>query len=181
MATFDFIFREHYQSLLLYCLKFVEDENDARDIVQEVFVAMWETQKYQLEKSHLKSYLFNAVKNSSLNYLKHKKVIRKYVKEEQFLKRYELEFYKSSEKSIIEKEDLKTIYNAIESLSDNYKEVIVLSRFEGLKNKEIAEKLNIPLRTVETRLFRALVNLRKVLSEKQIYILLSLSLQSSGS
>ncbi len=121
MAAFDFIFREHYQPLLLYCLKFVEDENDARDIVQEVFVATWESRKYHLEKGHLKSYLFNAVKNSCLNYLKHQKVVRKYLKEEQFLKKYELEFYKSGEKSIIEREDLKIIYNAIESLSANYK------------------------------------------------------------
>jgi len=177
MTLFDQIFQEYYHSLLLYSLKFVKNENDAHDIIQEVFAAVWENQKYKLAPGHLKSYLFNAARNGCLNSLKHQNVVRKYVEEEQSIKKYELDFYESDEKSIIETEDLKKIHEAIDSLSKNYKEVIQLSRFEGLKNKEIAEKLDIPVRTVETRLFRALANLRKLLSEKQIYILMSLSVR----
>jgi RNA polymerase sigma-70 factor (ECF subfamily) len=89
----------------------------------------------------------------------------------------ELDFYKSGETSLIENEDLEKIYAAIDSLPENYKEIIELSRFEGLKNKEIAERLQIPLRTVETRLFRALSGLRKILTEKQILVLMNLILQ----
>lgn len=178
MSTFDYIFQEHYHSLLLYSLKFIKNENDAHDIVQEVFVAVWEKEKYDLESGHLKSYLFNAVRNGCLNYLKHQTIVRNHVDEEQeILRMHELDFYKSGEKSLIEREDLEKIYAAIDSLSDSYREIIQLSRFEGKKNKEIAEKLGIPIRTIETRLFRALNKLRTVLSSKQIFILMHLPLK----
>lgn len=178
MGTFDQVFQDYHHSLLLYSLKFVENENDAHDIVQEVFVAVWEKEKYKLEKTHLKSYLFNAVRNSCFNYLKHQTIVRKHVEvEHDSLKMHELDFYKSSEKSLIEREDIEKIYAAIDSMSDNYKEIIQLSRFEGLKNKQIAEQLGIPTRTVETRLYRALNKLRQILSGKQIFILLNLSVR----
>jgi len=178
MTSFERIYTEHYHYLFLYSLKFVENDNDAHDIVQEVFVSVWEKEKYKLEKTHLKSYLFNSVRNSCFNYLKHQTIVRKHVEEEHdSLKMHELDFYKSGEKSLIEKEDLEKIYAAIDSLSDNYKEIIQLSRFEGLKNKQVAEQLKIPGRTVETRLFRALNKLREILSDKQIFILFNLSVR----
>lgn len=166
MSSFDQIFQKYYHPLFLYSLKFVKHEDDAQDIIQEVFAGVWENKKYNLESGHLKSYLFNAVRNGCLNYLKHQAVVWKYLEGEHFLKMGEIEFYKSGETSIIEKEGLIKIDSAIDSLSYKYKEVIQLSRFEGLKNREIAEKLGIPVRTVETRLFRALSNLRNLLSEK---------------
>ena len=175
MSKFDSIFQEHYHSLLLYSLKFIKNENDANDIVQEVFVAVWEKEKYKLESTHLKPYLFNAVRNGCLNFLKHEKVVRKFTESESIFK--ELDYYGSGEKSLIEKEDLEKIYSAIDSLADNYREIIQLSRFEGLKNKEIAERLDVSIRTVETRLFRALHKLRDRLSGKQIFILMHFSLK----
>ncbi|SHF77740.1 RNA polymerase sigma-70 factor, ECF subfamily [Mariniphaga anaerophila] len=175
MSTFDQIFLKYYHSLLLYGLKFIRDENDVHDIVQEVFVTVWEKEKYTFSDAHLKSYLFNSVRNGCLNHIRHQSVVNKHIeKQELSLLINELNFYGSGEKSLIEKESLKEIYAAIESLPPKQKEMIELSRFEGLKNKEIAEKLGIPLRTVETRLFRALSGLRKVLTGKQIYILLNL-------
>lgn len=178
MTTFDQIFQKYYHSLFLYGLKFIKNENDVHDILQEVFVTVWENEKYKLEETHLKFYLFNSVRNGCLNYIRHQSVINRHLENKKLsLQLGELNFYKSGEKSLIEKEELDKIYNAIDSLPENYKEVIELSRFEGLKNKEIAEKLGIPLRTVETRLFRALSTLRKVLTGKQIFILMNMAIQ----
>jgi len=175
MSLFDQIFQKYYQPLLLYGLKFVDDENEVYDILQEVFSTVWENQKYELKETHLKPYLYNAVRNGCLNYLRHKSVVSKHIEKQQInLQLLELNFYKSGEKSLIEKQDLEIIYNAINSLSSEYKEVIELSRFEGLKNKEIAEKLQIPERTVETRLYRALSVLRKKLTKNQVFILMNL-------
>lgn len=178
MTTFDQIFQKYYHSLFLYGLKFIKNENDVHDILQEVFVTVWENEKYKLEETHLKFYLFNSVRNGCLNYIRHQFVINRHLENKKLsLQLGELNFYKSGEKSLIEKEELEKIYTAIDSLPENYKEVIELSRFEGLKNKEIAEKLGIPLRTVETRLFRALSTLRKVLTGKQIFILMNMAIQ----
>jgi len=176
MERFDTIFKKYHHQLFLYSLKFVENDGDALDIVQEVFTTVWEKEKYKLEEEHLKSFLFNSVKNSCFNFLKHQTVVQKHRDiQKQRLTELELYHYKSGEKSLIEKEALVKIYSAINSLSDIHKEVLVLSRFEGLKNNQIAEKLNIPVRTVETRLYRSLSELKQKLSERLIYILLNLS------
>jgi RNA polymerase sigma-70 factor (ECF subfamily) len=154
----------------------VEIESDALDIVQNIFVAVWEKGKYEQNEEECKAYLFGAVKNSCLNYLKHQKVVKKFENETSLhLKEIEAHYYQSGEKSLIEKESLTQITLAIESLSDIYKEVIMLSRFEGLKNQEIADRLNIPVRTVETRIFRALSLLKEKISEKIFFILLYLN------
>ncbi len=178
---FEQVFQKYYHSLFLYGLKFVKDEDEIHDILQEVFTTVWENKKYEFSEAHLKSYLFNSVRNGCYNYLRHQSVIDKHLENKKMtLHLNELDFYKSGEKSLIEKEDLKKIYAAIDSLAENYKQVIKLSRFEGLKNKEIAERLQIPLRTVETRLFRALKSLRKTLSGNQIFILLNLLKKSQN-
>jgi len=80
--------------------------------------------------------------------------------------------YQSGEKSLIERENLKQINDAIDSLPDIYKEIIVLSRVDGLKNSEIADQLNLPIRTVETRVFRALSALKEKISRKSFFTLL---------
>lgn len=176
MSLFDQIFQKYYQPLFMYGLKFIDDESEVHDILQEVFVTVWENQKHKLEESHLKSYLFKAVRNGCLNFLRHKMVVSKHVeKQKVILPLLELDFYKSGEKSLIEKQDLEIIHKAINSLSSEYREVIELSRFEGLKNKEIAEKLQIPERTVETRLYRALSALRKKLTKNQLFIFMNIS------
>jgi len=175
MPNFEQVFRKYHDSLFLYAHKFVADESVALDIVQDVFTLVWEKEKQQLGDEHLKAYLFSAVRNQSLNYLKHQKIVRKHQQQHQSLEsEMEIRYYESGEKSLIQKENLDQIYEAVNSLSDINREIIELSRFEGLKNKEIADRLQLPVRTVETRIFRALNELRKKLSEKVIRILLNI-------
>lgn len=173
MSDFDSIFRNYHQVLVVYAYKFVLDEEAALDVVQDVFTHVWEKQKFDFEEEHLKAYLFNATRNTCLNFLKHQKVRQthdEFVK----LKSLEVQHYASGEKSLIEKESLDKIHRAIAALPAKYREVIELSRFEGLKNKEIAEQLQIPLRTVETQLFRGLSMLREHLTKQEFKILLSI-------
>ena len=176
MSDFDLFFRKYHRRLFLYTLKFVESEGDALDIVQNVFVAVWENGKFRDQEDMVQAYLFSAVRNSCLNYLKHQKIVRKFEHEAALsIREMEIVHYESGERSLIERENLKQISEAIENLADIYREVIVLSRFDGLKNHEIAEKLNIPVRTVETRIFRALTLLKEKISQKSFFILLYLS------
>jgi RNA polymerase sigma-70 factor (ECF subfamily) len=176
MTEFDQLFRKYHRRLFLFTLKFVDNENDALDIVQNVFVAIWENGKFNQSEEMVQAYLFNSVRNSCFNYLKHQKIVRKFETETSLqLKEMEAVHYQSGEKSLIETENLKQINDAVDSLPDIYKEVIALSRFEGLKNSEIAEKLNLPIRTVETRVFRALSFLKEKISQKSFFTLLYMS------
>lgn len=173
MTEFDQLFRKYHKRLLLYTLKFVDSESDALDIVQNVFVAVWENGKFKQNEDIVRAYLFNSVRNSCLNYLKHQKIVRKFENETSLMfKEIEIVHFQSGEKSLIETENLQQINDAINSLPDIYKEVIFLSRFEGLKNSEIAQKLHLPIRTIETRVFRALSSLKEKISQKSFFILL---------
>lgn len=175
MEEFETIFRKHYRPLFQYALKFIDMEDDAHNIIQDIFMTVYEKKLHQKNKNHLKPYLFNAVRNSCLNFLKHKKVVNRHLAEVSFrLKEMELRDYGGSEQSLIEKETFETIHQAIGSLPELQREVILLSRFEGLKNQEIANKLNVPVRTIETRIFRALSNLRQKLTGKTFLILMQL-------
>lgn len=176
MTDFDSLFRKYHHRLLLYTRKFIDNESDALDIVQNVFVAVWENKKFRDEDERVQAYLFSAIRNSCLNYLKHQKIVRKF-EHDAVLEIREMEAlnYQSGERSLIETENIRQISEAIESLSEIYRQVIVLSRFEGLKNQEIAEQLGIPVRTVETRIFRALSLLKEKISQKSFFILLYLS------
>ena len=174
MANFDQLFRKYHHQLFRYAYKFVADDSVALDITQDVFAQVWEKDKLNLPDEHLKAYLFHAVRNQCLNHLKHQKIIRKHQQYQQDeLSKLEIQYYESGEKSLIQKESLERIYETVNSLSEVNREIIELSRFEGLKNKEIAERLGIPIRTVETRIFRALKELRQKLSQKFIRILLN--------
>ncbi len=173
MTEFDQLFKTYHRRLLLFTLKFVDSESDALDIVQNVFVAIWENGKFNQNEEAVQAYLFNSVRNSCLNYLKHQKVVRKFESEVSFrLKEMEAVHFQSGEKSLIETENLQQINDAINSLPEIYKEVIILSRFEGLKNSEIADKLCLPIRTIETRVFRALTLLKEKILQKSFFILL---------
>jgi RNA polymerase sigma-70 factor (ECF subfamily) len=178
MTDFDNLFLKYHHQLFRYTLKFIEDENEALDLVQDIFVEVWERGQYKDLDDKVKAYLFTGVKNSCLNYIKHQKVVKKFEHHAALhLKEMEANYYLSGEQSFIEKETVQRIGNAIDSLTDIYKEVIVLSRFEGLKNKEIAERLNIPVRTVETRIFRALSLLKDKISLQSVLLLFINKLQ----
>ena len=164
MTNFDNLYLKLHPQLLRYALKFLDDKSEALDLVQEIFVVLWEKDIFKDDEQKVIDYLYSATKNSCLNYLKHQVVVRKYEQAAAFyLRELEASHYQSGERSLIEKESILQIENAINSLSDIYKEVIILSRIEGLKNCKIAEQLNIPIRTVETRIFRALLLLKEKL------------------
>ena len=172
---FDSVFRKYHLRLYLYALKFIENEGDALDIVQNVFISVWENEKFREEEKMIQAYLFQAIKNSCLNNIKHRNIVQRYEqKAVNELKEMEAIHFQSGEKSLIEKETLLQLEDAINSLPVIYKEVIVLSRFEGLKNNEIAKQINIPVRTVETRIFRALTLLKAKISTKSFLVLMSL-------
>ena len=163
--TFEQLFHENYKNLVLYAKKFVMDTEIARDLVQDIFVYLWEKrQKLTINKS-LSSYLFRAVRNASINYLKRESTKENYVKD--FLINLNEGSYKTSASEdahelVVHKDLSEDIGIIIETLPEQCRNIFKMSRFRGMKNKEIAEIYAISPRTVETQIYRAL----KVLKEK---------------
>ena len=125
--------------------------------MQTVFLVIWENRNRIEVSKDIKSYLFRSVYNQSLNFLKRQKLELKY---REMLKVIPPD-YDQHILAEIEARELESILESkIRELSNAVKEVFFLSRVDGLKNKEIAEKLNISVKTVEGRITKALFVLR---------------------
>jgi len=165
---FEEIYNEHYHALCSYAQRFVFNSEDTREIVQDVFVKIWEIRETLPGDINFKTYLYTAVRNRCLDYLKHLKITNSY--KATLLRQVSENMQNGTNASetplegLITKDLEKSITDAVEALPDKCREVFMLSRFEGMKYKEIAEKLNISVNTVETHMSRAIKALRKSLS-----------------
>jgi len=170
--VYIWLFQENYKSMVLYAKKFVMDTEIARDLVQDVFVYLWEKrQQLGIDRS-LDSYLFRAVHNSCINYLKRESNKANYLK--QFLLNLNGASYATTpsedvHEMAVHNDLLARIDMIIESLPEQCRNIFRMSRNRGLKNKEIAEIYAISPRTVETQIYRALKVLREKLSPHLTY------------
>lgn len=163
--NFEEFFMEHHHAMVLYAYKFVKDHDLALDIVQDSFARLWESRNEVLIKVSVTAYLYKTVYNLCLNHIEQNKLHTKHHEAISIeLKEKELDYF-NGESSLLQKETSNAIASAIKELPEDYKQIIEMSRFEGLKNKEIANKLHIPIRTVETRIYRAISRLRESLSD----------------
>lgn len=167
--AFNAFFVESYASLLAYANMIIGDKAIAEDIIQEVFLAVWEGREHLSIDGSLKSYFLRSVYNSAMNYIKHERVVENYnTFRRRELKEYELSYYNPDRNHIIQKlfnEELNQILTeAIDSLPDKCKEVFKLSYVYDMKRKDISEALNISLRTVDNHIYKALKLIRERLS-----------------
>jgi RNA polymerase sigma-70 factor, ECF subfamily len=175
--SLELLFRRLYPRLCAYANKFLNNMDEAEEIVQEVFLRIWKNRAYLDEKQSVNAYLFAAVKNNCFNLLQHWKVENKYARLLHYVYQSSSEEI-SSHESFIAKELEKDFLKALEQLPPECRKIFELSRMEGLKYHEIAERLNISIKTVETQMMRALQKIRVQLKEYLvILIILSITKQ----
>ena len=164
--TFEKIYKLYYPTMFAFAKNYISANEDVENIVQDVFLVLWE-KKDELELScTLTTYLFTLVKNRCLNFLRHKLIEEEYnaqMKEELGFKLYALESMEYSYHS--EKELQEIIQRALDTLPERCREVFIKSRIEGLKYKEISEELGISVNTVENHIVTALKKLRVELKD----------------
>lgn len=170
IRAFENLFREYYPVLVNYAIRYLTDTAKSEEIVQEMFFNIWRKKEKFIIKTSLKSYLYRSVRNNCLQYIEHLNVERKY---EKFVKNKPSKYYETPENEL----DLKEIYGIIEQTLEKLPErcstIFKMSRFEGLKYHEIADKLSISIKTVEANMSKALKLFRKNL---KFYIKLVLML-----
>ncbi|WP_339916909.1 RNA polymerase sigma-70 factor [Yeosuana marina] len=163
------IFDTYYEALVQYANRFLYPKDECEDLVQDVFVGLWEKENAFPDEISLKVYLYKTVRNKCYNVIKHNKVKNKYA--ESIVE--SLEDDNLFLKQILEEEIVRQLYQAIEVLPQRKKEIIKLS-LKGLKNTEIAEELQIKLQTVKTLKSQSYKILREQFQELStiIYFLL---------
>ncbi|MEL7585761.1 MAG: RNA polymerase sigma-70 factor [Prolixibacteraceae bacterium] len=165
--VFEVIFKFYYSGLVLYADRIIHNTEMSEDVVQSVFMRLWEDRK-NLAVHSLKSYLGAAVKNRSIDLVRNQKVrnkYRDYVQEND--QEQDDDFYTFHELS-------QVINQAVEKLPPRCREIFLMSRFQHLRTNDIALKLNITKRTVETQISHALRILRVELKD-YLYLFLILS------
>mgnify|MGYP002592198459 FL=1 len=165
--AFSLLFQTYYTDLVLFCGNFVKDKDSCEDIVQSIFLKLWNDRKHIQIEISLKSYLLKAVRNSCLDEFRHIEIVRQYETEygSSVLDNYDTENY------ILYSDLYAHLSRALEKIPDLYKEAFVLNRFEGLKYREIAEKLNVSERTIEVRVSKTLDLLRKQLKDFFVFLI----------
>ncbi|MEL7589360.1 MAG: RNA polymerase sigma-70 factor [Prolixibacteraceae bacterium] len=169
--TFHAVFIAYFEQLEIFAKVYVEDRDVAKDMVQEVFVSLWNKRSSLPENMNLKSYLYQATRNNCLNYLKRLKVQAKYEKRtldnyNDLLLNYEA-LVRLNFDTLSYNELQGALDKAISQLPPKCREVFELSRYEGMKNREIAEKFGISVKAVEGHISKALKHLKDQL--KTIY------------
>jgi RNA polymerase sigma-70 factor (ECF subfamily) len=163
------LFDNYYTCLLLYANSIINNIDISKDILQDVFLKLWERRRDLKVESSVKSYLYAAVRNSCLDYLKHLQVEKKYMdysfaalKEKEL--DYFIELFPSPDEGNPEKY-LEEIAAAIENLPEQCRKIFKLSRYEGMKNSAVSRQLNLSTRTVDTQIYRALKTIRQKLNK----------------
>ncbi len=157
IKNFEFIFKKHYKELCYFALKFTKNEEEAEEVVQDVFYKIWEKRKFINIKISVKSYLYMSVRNKCIQNINHNKLIKLYESQIQENENNECEL---PDDFIIYNESIKIFNEALNTLPENCVEIFKMSRFEGLKYKEIAERLAISIKTVEANISKALKTFR---------------------
>ena len=169
-SVFEELYRNNYTPLLYFCIRYVENIDEAEEIVQGVFVKLWEKHSEIKITSSLSSYLHRAVQNSALNHLNRRKILNKYVISQN--KDINITFT-DPHKTLENIEVRQIIMRAILELPEKRREIFELSRFEGMKYKNIAKHLSISVKTVENQMTKALKYLRIVLKDHMPTLILT--------
>jgi len=161
MLEFEVLFKQYYAPLVVYACKYVSDIDIAREIVQDFFVRLYEKRQSLSIDTSVKSYLYRSVYNCCINYFNQRNIQEKHLKSIDL----ERDDEENLEREINTVELQQQINKVINSLPAKCQRIFKMNRYEGLKNEEIAQLLNLSKRTVETQISKALKILRKRLSD----------------
>jgi RNA polymerase sigma-70 factor, ECF subfamily len=162
VTAFEMLFRNYYQPLCNYAYTFVQDHAEAEEIVQATFLQIWEKKEVLEIRTGVKPYLYAMVRNACLNVIKHEKIKQQHVTVEMAFGERSVE---AVTRTVMASELEERIYRAMEALPEQCRLVFKLSRFEELKYAEIAEQLQISIKTVENHMGKALRIMREQLKE----------------
>lgn len=164
---FQKVFEEYYNPLCNYAFTFLKDLSSSEDVVQELFVKVWEKRQDLITSDTIRFYLFTAVRNNSLTFLQREKKAAI----------VELNDYDAPDEQFSFTQETKSapdyrsqLSAAINELPPKCKEVFLLSRMSKQSYKEIADTLNISVKTVENQIGKALKILRHFVKEQKVFV-----------
>jgi len=167
--TYIFLFREYYVSLCAYSRRYVGRKDIAEEIVSDTFLKIWDNRKRLEINTSVKAYLFHAVCNNSLNYLRKLKTennLGEYFRETSSENiGFEVSLEDIEERSLMMENMSLKIGEAVNLLPEQQQRAFRLKRLEGKKTKEVAEIMGLSVKTIEMHLSKATLHLRQNLKD----------------
>jgi len=163
IKAFEVLYNKYADKLYFFLLGYTKSHYETEEILQNIFITIWENRNELNESYNLKNYLYKIAVNKAFNYLKHKAVQQAYIN---YFSKCESAQDNYTEKEFMHNELKENIEYILDNMPDQQRQIFIMSRFEGYNNKEIAGKLGISVRTVENQIYRALQILRSKLSDK---------------
>lgn len=164
-ARFEQFYATNFPRVKNFARLLTKSEEDAEDIAQNIFLKLWTRPDLWQGQESMTGYLYTVTRNEIFNLFKHQKVEQEY--ESHIIRSQLIGELCDEDTSLLEnlyyKEIVLLVELALNQLPPRRKQVFEMSRIEGLSHKEIAEKLQIPVRTVEDHIYKTLTELRKVL------------------
>ena len=160
-SAYAYLMDSYHHKLCLYAYSFCKDRNLAADMVQNVMLRLWKKRTSLKPDLSLRSFLYRSVYNEFLDQYKHRKFILNLEKE-----------YVTAVNTLIEDDEsnldrlIQNVKKEIDNLHPRCKEIFLLSKYEGLTNLEIADHLNLSVKTVENQMIRAYAQLRDKVGKK---------------
>ena len=166
---FEQIFQLHYDGLFRYCNTMISIREDVEDIVQAVFMDLWQQRQQLVIHTSIQAYLYKAVYFKCMNKIKHNKVVQK------FENSHSIESISETSDPLILKEVSQKIETITHNLPEQCKKIFTMNRVDGLRYNEIAAQLNLSPKTVENQIGKALKMMRNALAEYLNLIILTIS------
>jgi RNA polymerase sigma-70 factor, ECF subfamily len=160
--AFSLIFTTYYKDLVLFATNYIHKAEQAEEIVQDTFVTIWEEHEELSIDFSLKSFLLKSVQNKCIDLIRHQKVRQNHIND---IVANSPNYEYNTDDYLIDSELKSLIKTALDKMPYEISQTYRMNRFEGLKYHEIAEKLNVSVRTVEVRIGRALCSLRQELQD----------------
>lgn len=159
LSAYEILFKKYYKELYRFAYNYLREQAPSEEMAQEVFLYLWEKREQIDIKTTLKTYLYSAVKNKCLNFIKYEVPRRHELEENHLALMVTHQPENSGDPEIMR----KYIAEAIDQLPTKCKQIFVLSRNAGLTYEEIAEEMEISVKTVENQMSIALKKLRETL------------------
>lgn len=175
ITEFENIYVSHYSRMKRFAQEYVICEEDAENIVQDVFLDLWEENFQLLVHTNLIAYLFTSVKNKCIDFLRHKKVMSKTIEklQDNYMKILQIKLQSLeafNEKTFYEPDIEAIIKNAIDNLPEKCREIFILNKIDGKKQKIIAQELDISINTVESQMAIAYKKLKEMLKDQTLIL-----------
>ncbi len=168
--VFEQIVREYWPRMFKFALIYTQNNETSQELVQDTFLVLWNNRAILKDNTNLITYLMVVLRNKCLNLLEQARIRQLYIEEiddETIYQRANLYVLQDEASQIVESEDLhKAIERALSKLPEKTREVFMLSRYDGLKNQQIAETKNISQKTVEYHISKALQILKEELPQE---------------